>query len=354
MKTKKIKVFLGGYVNYTNAQNLNCRALAKYLNKGKIECAAMLFPNGNLSVDSDWVGIKLFKCLRPQCYFRYLTYLRGIMWCDVAYLPKGEIWEFCSRCLKWFGKKSFTTVEGVISGTNLDKSIVSYGSKEAIVNVYSFTTKTYAITKYMSEKNKELLGINSDGVLYLGIDTELFQPQSRPRDKLHNIAFIGNNIRYKGIDDFYAIAEKFPELTFHIVGGGIGYDVVEEIGSKGLRNCVYHGLMDHTQISEFLKGIDLHIFPSRSEGFPKVTLETAAMGVPSIVYSDYGASEWITTGKNGYVVDKIDDIEVILKDLQQSPWKLNTLADEAIKLAESFDWRVLIKDWEKVIENLVR
>ena len=98
----------------------------------------------------------------------------------------------------------------------------------------------------------------------------------------------------------------------------------------------------------------MHIFPSRSEGFPKVTLETAAMGVPSIVYSDYGASEWITTGKNGYVVDKIDDIEVILKDLQQSPWKLNTLADEAIKLAESFDWRVLIKDWEKVIENLVR
>ena len=88
------------------------------------------------------------------------------MWCDVAYLPKGEIWEFCSRCLKWLGKKSFTTVEGVISGTNLDKSIVSYGSKEAIVNVYSFTTKTYAITKYMSEKNKELLGINSDGAVF--------------------------------------------------------------------------------------------------------------------------------------------------------------------------------------------
>ena len=50
----------------------------------------------------------------------------------------------------------------------------------------------------------------------------------------------------------------------------------------------------------------------------------------------------------------INNIDVILKDLQQSPWKLNTLADEAIKLAESFDWRVLIKDWEKVIENLVR
>lgn len=67
-----------------------------------------------------------------------------------------------------------------------------------------------------------------------------------------------------------------------------------------------------------------------------------------------GPRNGLPQGKNGYVVDKIDDIEVILKDLQQSPWKLNTLADEAIKLAESFDWRVLIKDWEKVIENLVR
>ncbi|BDW77808.1 hypothetical protein BFINE_36030 [Bacteroides finegoldii DSM 17565] len=134
-------------------------------------------------------------------------------------------------------------------------------------------------------------------MLYLGIDTELFQPQSRPRDKLHNIAFIGNNIRYKGIDDFYAIAEKFPELTFHIVGGGIGYDVVEEIGSKGLRNCVYHGLMDHTQISEFLKGIDLHIFPSRSEGFPKVTLETAAMGYRPLFIQIMGPRNGLPQGK---------------------------------------------------------
>ena len=32
---KKVKIFLGGYINYTNAQNLNCRALAIYLDKDK-------------------------------------------------------------------------------------------------------------------------------------------------------------------------------------------------------------------------------------------------------------------------------------------------------------------------------
>lgn len=94
---KKIKVFLGGYVNFTNAQNLNCRALAKYLNKDKFECAAMLYPNGNLAVNTDLAGVKLMKRHRPLRISGWLVYLRGIMWCDVAYLPKGELWYFCKK-----------------------------------------------------------------------------------------------------------------------------------------------------------------------------------------------------------------------------------------------------------------
>ena len=111
--------------------------------------------------------------------------------------------------------------------------------------------------------------------------------------------------------------------------------------------------MNHAQIAELLNEMDLHIFPSRSEGFPKVTLETAAMGVPSVVYGDYGASEWITiSGKNGFVVDTIDEIEAVVKNLQQHPNSLILWAKEAIKLAKSFDWKVLVKDWEKVIETV--
>lgn len=353
MKTKKIKVFLGGYINCTNAQNLNCRSLAKYLDKDKFECAALYYEKiGNLEIDSDLDGVMLFKRHRPYHIPPYLDYLRGIMWCDVAYLPKGEIWKFCSKCLRLFGKKSLITVEGVISGTNLEKAIVAFGSKEAVVNSYHFTTKTYSITKYMAEKNRELLSIKSDGVLYLGIDTAQFQPQCSHRNELRHIAFIGNNIRYKGIDDYFDVARKFPNITFHIVGDGMGYDVLKEIEERGLKNCVYHGLMKHTHMVELLENIDLHIFPSRSEGFPKVTLETASMGVPSVVYGDYGAAEWITTGKNGFVVDTVDEIEVVIKDLQRNPLKLDSIAIEAIKLAKSFDWEVLIKDWERVILSL--
>ena len=99
-----------------------------------------------------------------------------------------------------------------------------------------------------------------------------------------------------------------------------------------------------------MENIQLHVFPSRAEGFPKVTLETAAAGVLSVVYDDYGANEWITSGKNGFVVKSVNDMITVIQDLLDHPEKLQPLADNARELAKSFDWKVRIKDWEKVID----
>ena len=38
---RKIKVFLGGYINYTNAQNINCRAVAEHLDKENFQVFAL-------------------------------------------------------------------------------------------------------------------------------------------------------------------------------------------------------------------------------------------------------------------------------------------------------------------------
>ena len=44
---KKIKIFLGAFVNYQAAQNINCRSLSKYLNKDKFEVSTILYPYPN-------------------------------------------------------------------------------------------------------------------------------------------------------------------------------------------------------------------------------------------------------------------------------------------------------------------
>ena len=129
-------------------------------------------------------------------------------------------------------------------------------------------------------------------------------------------------------------------------------DFPQEIEKRNLKNLKWHGPESHEQLKKSLENIQLHVFPSRAEGFPKVTLETAAAGVPSVVYDDYGANEWITSGKNGFVVKSVNDMITVIQDLLDHPEKLQPLADNARELAKSFDWKVRIKDWEKVIDEL--
>ncbi|MFT4803463.1 MAG: hypothetical protein ACI9YE_000656 [Psychroserpens sp.] len=45
---KKFKVFLGGYINSSNAQNINCRSIVNYLNKKKFDVFALELYSGYL------------------------------------------------------------------------------------------------------------------------------------------------------------------------------------------------------------------------------------------------------------------------------------------------------------------
>lgn len=355
MGNKKIKVFLGGYINSINAQNLNCRSLAIHLDKDKFEVGVMTYPGGSLSVGEEFCKVKKFhllcKLYRPLRFVRYLTYLRGIIWCDVAYLPKGEIFEFCQKIARAFGKKTFITVEGVIDKESYDSLLKHCGSQENIVRLYNGYDKTFSITKFMFSENSRLMGIKSDGVLYLGVEGEQFRPQTPVKKKLLNdIIFIGSDLKRKRINEFLDLAIIFPNIRFHIVGGDPSFAF--ELEKSKIKNVIFHGRLSHDDLSDLLSKMDIHVFPSRSEGFPKVTLETAAAGVPSIVYSDYGASEWITTGKDGFVVEKFEEIVDIIKDLESNPAKLQELSENAINMARRFDWKNTIKDWEKVIQDL--
>lgn len=83
MKNKRIKIFLGGYVNSINAQNLNCRALALHLDKDCYDVGVMTYPGATLPMGTEFDHVKKFslpcKLYRPLRWVRYITYLRGLL-----------------------------------------------------------------------------------------------------------------------------------------------------------------------------------------------------------------------------------------------------------------------------------
>ncbi len=346
----RIKVFLGAFVNYTNAQNLNCLALARYLDKSKYDVMTGIGYSGELSVETI-PGVKYFYARYPAKIFFPLCFIYGILWCDVAYLPVSGHWKLYRFLLRLLRKKAFKTVEAMMIGTNLSKLTGQGLSIDEIRTSLDYTGHTYSITRAMRDVNEQRIGLKSeDHILYLGTEYQKFY-NGIPRKALTDIAIIGSNLFYKGIEDFFHIASVFPNLNFHVIGSGMGkIDFPQEIEKRNLKNLKWHGPESHEQLKKSLENIQLHVFPSRAEGFPKVTLETAAAGVPSVVYDDYGANEWITSGKNGFVVKSVNDMITVIQDLLDHPEKLQPLADNARELAKSFDWKVRIKDWEKVID----
>lgn len=350
----RIKVFLGGYVNYLNAQNLNCRALSEHLDKDRFEVWTMLFWYQNAKDFERVSGIHYLKSFRPVRLFGWLPYVLGILCCDVAFLPKWEYERLCFFIAKISGCKLFTTLEGVLDAEFLGKQ---KNPTKVIDRYRSFEPNLYSITRYMAQKEMGAHGLRCrDSILYLGTETGRFLKEPHTKRDFKNVVMIGNDLNRKKAVEFIRMASIFPNVSFHIVGGNTieGLSTSDYINKVNASNVYYHGLLDHSQLSTLLESMDLMFFPSRSEGFPKVMLETACAGVPTLCYSDYGADEWITTVKDGYVVNTFEEARTVIKNLTEHPDQLIELSKNAIELGKRFDWSVLVKEWEEEIIQLAK
>jgi glycosyltransferase involved in cell wall biosynthesis len=343
--SERIKLFLGGHVNCTNAQNLNCLSIAKHIDKNRFVVKTMTVYSGDLeTLELD--SVSYINLSWPYKITKYWAYLRGLLWCDIAYLPKGEIVGFNRLILKIFKKKSLSTVEGILD----DILLKTDAERKRAIDSYRGFTRLYSITRFMKDYNYRAHKIkDEEKILYLGTESTEFLTRINI-DVLQNVILIGNDLLRKGIFDFFEIAKLFPALKFHIAGSGNGkIDVDGEILKRELKNVVYHGIVTKENLIKLLGVMDLQILPSRSEGFPKVILETASAGIPSIVYPDYGAEEWLAHKVNGFIVRDVQEATSIIKELIISPEKLKLVSKNAVELGNSFDWALRIEDWEDEI-----
>jgi len=343
----KIKVFLGGYINYTNAQNLNCRDVARFLDKDRFDVFTLSLYSGNLS-KIDINGVRVFNCFYPYRISVYFGYLWGIWNADVVYLPKNECLRFNSVLLKILNKQCFMSIEGVYND-----EYISFAKKRKInpfarILSYSYADRLYPITRFVGEfmHHKYDLKIE-DEILYLGCDVSFFK-NNKEISELGDILMIGNALKEKGVDEYLYLANKFKDLTFHIVGAGHDLDDKEELFLK-YSNVIYHGVLSQSELNQLFLQVDLHILLSKTEGFPKVVIEAAAARIPSILYGHYGASEWLLNGQDCFIIDNINQVVDKLQFLQENPKELKKLSKNANHSSKQFSWDKQIKHWEKIL-----
>lgn len=345
----KIRVFLGAFVNVPNAQNINCKSIAEHLDKSRFNVHTLStysFPK--IHIDK----VTIHNCFWPHRLSVYWVFFVQIIMAEVVYLPKGNHLNFTSFLCKLFNKKSMTTIEGIFDD-QATKNAQRISGKN-FVKYYHRFSKRFSITKFMKGYNFENHGLETaPEILYLGVESKLFESIKSRRSELKQIIMVGNDLLRKGVFDYIELSHQFPDLQFHLVGSGNGkIDIENELKKRKLNNFIFHGFINQDEIVKLLAKVQLHILPSKSEGFPKVILENACAGIPSIVYNDYGAQEWITNRANGFVVSDLNEIVETIHLLKNNPNLLTKVSINSIELGRSFDWSVKIKFWEKQFSKL--
>lgn len=157
------------------------------------------------------------------------------------------------------------------------------------------------------------------------------------------------------IDAFKKVTQKIPDARLEIYGqGGLKEDLKKRIKEHGLsQNVFLKGYTANTD-AVYKKSI-VTLLTSQSEAFAMVVAESMANGTPVISYDvNYGPSDIITNGKDGYLIKQ--DKEILadkIIDLLKKPKKAQKMGKKAKRNAtRNFYEETVINQWVSLLETL--
>ena len=167
---KKKKIFLGAYVNYLNAQNINCTSIATHLDKSKYDVKTIIISESELI---ELQNVQIIKASNTRLSILY-AFIKGLIWADVVYLPKHQTTpRILLRINKIFGTKLFTTIEGNMCDTSKRSMIDSFNGVKNMQNYFSLIPNIYGITQYIVQNASCGVKLNNNP-LYLGVEKDIF------------------------------------------------------------------------------------------------------------------------------------------------------------------------------------
>lgn len=173
------------------------------------------------------------------------------------------------------------------------------------------------------------------------IEDDKISSQHFIRERIENAVFVGHVKKKKGICELYQVAREMPDIVFNIYG-----QIMELPDEPTPANIVLHGEVAHEAISEVLSDADVFVFPSHTEGFANVMLESMAAGLP-VIATDVGANRDMIEDKGGIIVDLHNSrqiAEALIK--MDSPTERSSMSEWNIKKAK------MVYTSSKVIELL--
>lgn len=199
------------------------------------------------------------------------------------------------------------------------------------------------------------------GVIYNGVDTEIFVPNSREKlGKVFTILCASRLERRKGfryvVEAVDALRERYPQLRLMIAGGdgNAGEELRSLVEEKKLSDFVkFFGQYTRDDLVRLQQEADVFVLPSFNEGMSNSLLEAMAGGLPVLMTPTGGAEELILNGENGYIIDfgeskSIESkIEILLRDKEL----IERMGKRSREIAETMSWKRVSEKYRRLYDS---
>ncbi len=190
------------------------------------------------------------------------------------------------------------------------------------------------------------LGVNRKRVIEIpaGIEEEWLAEDVQPAHSPLRFVFVGRYERRKGMIELNAALRKLQgnrPFEFHFIGS------VPEDKKILSDKIIYHGMVtDADKMRSLLRGCDVLVCPSHSEGMPNVILEAMASGL-AVIATDVGAVSLMVSSENGWLIKKSNAAEVsaaLTKAIDASAEDVLLLKKRSLrKVKDNFGWDAIAK-----------
>src|SRR5262249_52078824 len=125
---------------------------------------------------------------------------------------------------------------------------------------------------------------------------------------------------------------EIPDLRIVIAGGG----PAEQELRKALPEATFLGWVGRERLDELYAGLDLFVFPSKFDTFGNVVLEAFSHGMPVLAYDCKGPKDIVEHGRNGYLVDTVDEMVAQVVDHFRTTSRHAAMRKSALRRIEDY------------------
>lgn len=184
-----------------------------------------------------------------------------------------------------------------------------------------------------------------------GVDSAKFTPYKSQNEEIQFI-FVGTIGVRKGIPTLVKVWESINKKDAKLrLIGYLSEDIKNLIHDSSIEIV---GHVSRDEVKKLMQKSDVFVFPSFFEGFGLVLLEALSCGLPLISTTNTAASDLISEGEEGFIIEPGDE-QALTEKMQyfiDNPHVIPQMSQKARAKAEQFTWDAYGDRWEKIIKEV--